>query len=507
MMRIKNALFKNFAVVGSLILFAKGFGFLREILIAGELGTSVEADIYLQTFAIATLIFTAFGMAISHINIPHMTLLILKKDKIERNNYINILFSSFFITTLSIAIILAIFSPIIVKIILPALGDKDKILANRVFLIMLPTLIFISLTYISTSILQAHKRFFITTIIGIPFNLLIISYLLVTDTKVELLGIMTTLGWLLQFLIQIPFLIKEEYRLKPVLKRDSNIKGIFKRLMPIVIANAVIQLCLIIDQTFANNLGEGLTSALRYGSNLFITITTIFIFAISTVSFPDLSGYHIKKDNDKIRETLAYILKIILIIGLPYLIIVVFFNKEIIRIIYMRGEFDLLSVERTSFGFLAYSFLIIGYVVQEVFTRLFYSMKQYKYPFYLGFGCIILNLILTAVVSKKYGIHGIVLTTVFVMTLYAISMTISVIKKVGNFINRDLVFYLMKLLLCGIIMSIVIFIFKANKSDYSNIMTIFFIILGIVAYGIATIGTGTYKEVLMERIKERKLEE
>jgi len=311
---------------------------------------------------------------------------------------------------------------------------------------MMPTLIFVNLTYLTTGILQVHGYFMRSAAISIPFNLLIILALYMRGDDIVFLSYVTTIGWLLQFLIQVPVLKREKYVLPRFIRHGGQAFVSLRQLVPVLLGNSLLQLCLILDRTFATNLGEGSTAALSFGGNLFVTITSVFIVAMSTVVFPRLSKYCLDEDFDSIRALLATIFKILLFILVPYLILVVVYNQEIISLVYERGAFTSESTRMTSQAFLFYSFAVIGYACQEIFNRVFYALKKFRLPMIVSLICLAVNIAGNQLLVG-YGIAGVSISTAAALLLYAIIMFVLIHRNIGGFAYREVLVYGVKLLI------------------------------------------------------------
>ncbi|MBP1762893.1 MAG: putative rane protein, putative virulence factor, partial [Firmicutes bacterium] len=267
---------------------------------------------------------------------------------------------------------------------------------------------------------------------------LIIAALILQGQDLIFLGIITTIGWLLQFLIQVPVLFKEKYHFSWKIDwKNEHTVNMFKQLLPILMGNSLLQLCLIIDRSFGTHLDEGTAAALGFGSNLFITITGVFIIALSTVIFPRLSQYCMDGDYRLVRSMLRYGFKMLAFILLPYLILVTAYSQDIIALVYERGAFTSTSTHLTSTAFLCYSFAVVGYACQEVFNRVFYALKRFKTPMYASLACLLLHFVLNLLFFRQAGITGLALSTTFCLLIYALIMGITVRRAIGPFLGRD----------------------------------------------------------------------
>lgn len=449
---------KTFLSVSATIFFAKLLGFCRDIVFARFFGTAGLADLFQAVFSFPNLLFSSIGTALSAVNIPDLTYFVKQRSQEERNQYLANLLAQVSLFAALISLLGIISAPFIGRLIAQDLGPEADRLAIVLTRIMMPTLLFVSLTYLATGVLQVHSHFQLTAAISVPFNILIIAGLFWKGSDVVFVGYLTTAGWLLQFLIQVPVLIKEKYNLRFKLNfRDSYTRNLFRNMLPILIGNSLLQVSLIIDRNAAMRLSEGSTAALSYGSNLFVTITSVFIVGMTTVVFPRLSQHCLDEDYAAVRHLLGQIFKMLLFILVPYLLLVVCYRQEIITLVYQRGAFDSRSTAMTSLAFLLYSFAVLGYLCQEVYNRVFYAMKNFRVPMKASLLCLALKFAFDYLFFRQTGIVGLSLSTALALLLYGILMTFRLSRKIGNFVNRDLMMYLLRLLLpsaglCAVVM-------------------------------------------------------
>ena len=104
----------NFAVkVIQLIFFAfvaKGFGFVREIVLANYYGTSYVSDVYVAVQNIPAIIFTIFGTAVTTGFIPLYTEVKIRKNKESADTFANNVFNIFLLLSLLLTTLGVLFS-------------------------------------------------------------------------------------------------------------------------------------------------------------------------------------------------------------------------------------------------------------------------------------------------------------------------------------------------------------------------------------------------------------
>lgn len=431
---------KNFIGVSLVIFFSKLIGFVRDIVFASVFGTSILTDVFQTIFSLPALFFSGIGTALSSINIPNLTYYVTHAGIEERNRYTAYLYARITFWGSVVSILGIILAPFLARIIAPGLEGKAGEIAVITTRIMMPTFLFVTLTFVTAGILQVHGRFLWAASISIPFNILIMAALIFKGADVIFLSYVTTAGWLVQFLIQLPALVKEKYSFS-IKKKDYpafNAGSLLTKLLPVLLGNSLLALCLIVDRSFATHLSEGTASALSFGGNLFVTITSVFIVAMASVVFPRLSRYCIDKDYMQITFLLENIFKVLTFILLPYLIFVVIYHHEIITLIYERGAFTRESTNMTAYAFLFYSFAVIGYVSQEIFNRVYYALKKFTLPMTVSLICVVLNLLFNLVFLKS-GIIALSFSTALVLTVYALVMGIMVKKEVGSYLGTNFI--------------------------------------------------------------------
>lgn len=494
-------------VVG--ILLAKGLGFVRDMVFAGAFGTATASDIYFQVFGLVNLIFTGLGVALS-------TLVIKNLNKAE-NHGKEIGYAASFLRKSCLwmtvcAALVALCAKPIVKLILPNLTGADFDLAVRMMYIMSPSLIFVVLAYIISGLLQNKQVYFITSVMSLPFNVAIILSLLPGDVSITTVGVVTTIGWFLHIVIQLPAFFKNGYSITASgSKQASTHKS--PEILWIFVSNMMFQLCVYIDRAFVSE-SEGMASTFNYASNLFITIASVFVVAMSTVVFPSISKNYEEGHMDYVKELVQYIISIMVAIFLPFILVVACFGGDVIRLVYERGEFTSHDTLAVSLIFLLYTLGALGYVAQELLNKVLYLAGKYKNTVIATVSVVVLNLGLNYVMDFFFAdqtAFGMSLSailsaasTALLMNLYAVVIALSMKKVIGNYFTASLFLDLGKILLSGLAAAVVYFIFDRLIPEITHGYISFLIPLCAcgIAYGAMLLGTGMVKKLLKREKKE-----
>lgn len=495
---------KSYIMVVLGIILAKAVGFSRDIFFANFYGTGVNADIYFQIFSLVTLIFTGIGVALQ-------TRVIMNLNRSENSTteakrlYVSRFLCKSITYLLAATVLMYIFARPITHLLLPNIDAEHFTLALRLTYIMLPSFLFVSIAYIISGVLQNNRIFFIPSIVSLPYNVIIIASLFIKGVTIEQIGIVTTIGWFLHIVIQLPHFYKSGYRFfyrsditLPIKKEklDLTIWWIF-------ISNMMFQLCFIIDKASVSG-SEGMTSTLNYASNLFVTISSVFVVAMSSVVFPAISKNYEEGKLEYVRELIGYIISIMFAVFIPFLLIATLFGEQIIGFVYERGEFTHDATIATAVAFMIYSFGILGYLAQELINKVLYLASKYLYTIIGTFVVVLFKLFLDYAFVEKYGTVFAALTTSILLTLYAVMAFILLSRVIGNYITKPVLITLFKIFISSVAAVIAYLIMKLlipNIVNATNIVFILPILICGVVYLTSAYFLGLHKILFARKTK------
>jgi len=447
--------FAYFTVVFG-ILMAKAAGFIRDIIFAKAFGTTAESDIYFQIYGVVNLVFTCLGIALSTLVIKNLN----KEENAteeKKRAYVSAFLQRTALWLIIVTAVLYAGARIFVYILLPNIDEQYVGLAMRLTYLMLPSLFCVVIAYIISGVLQNNRVFFIPSIVSLPYNAIIISTLLIPDVSITAVAAATTIGWFLHLVFQLPAFYKKGYRFfsaaspsgeKDVIKTlfktgTSHFGGAPREIAFIFISNIMFQLCFIIDKVFVSG-DEGMIATVNYASNLFVTISSVFVVAMSNVVFPAISKNYEEGQVDYVRRLLRYIITFMFVIFVPYLLVVSLFGRQIIALFYERGSFTSESTSATATAFAIYSFGILGYVAQELFNKILYLASRYRVTVTATISVAVAKIALDAALVPRYGAMAAAMTTTFLLTIYAIVVAITMRRVVGAYFNHTLAKNIMK---------------------------------------------------------------
>ncbi len=447
------------------ILLAKGIGFFRDIVFASVFGASVYTDMYFQIFGLVNLIFTGIGVALSTLVIKNLN----KAQHAEldaKRSYVSYFICKTTVIGLVATAIMYILASPIVRLLLPGLDEGSFALAKTLMYIMLPSFLFVIIAYIISGVLQNCRVFFISSIMSLPFNVVIICSLFVKHIDIITVSIVTTIGWFLHIAVQMPSFYKKGYTLFRYYKKENSAKGKNGELLWIFISNMMFQVCFMMDKAFVS--GEsGVASTINYASNLFVTIASVFVVAMSNVVFPSISRNYEEGNKEYVRTLLQYIITIMFAIFVPFILTVSCFGKNIISLLYERGSFTGELTKTTATLFAIYTLGVFGYVCQELFNKILYLDSKYSYTV-IGTVCVIALKPVINMLVGGWGVYAVALSTTVLFTLYALNVAFAMIKVTGNYMDKTLGKNILKILFAGVCALAVFLVFKIAAPKLTN---------------------------------------
>lgn len=489
------------------ILCAKAAGFLRDVVFASYFGTGVESDIYLQIFGIASLIFTAVGSALSTLIIKN-----INKAKYSRGDGQE-RYAAYFIRNISFMIVLItaalyLFAKPLVGVLLPGLDSMESALALRIMYIMLPSFLFISVAYMMSGLLQNRRVFFTPSIMSLPYNVIVIFVLFLGVKDIEIISMITTFGWFLHIVILLPDFYRKGYGFfikSGNIERGSELQNTLET-MYIFISGLMFQLCFLVDKMCVG-VEEGMVATLSYASNLFITFSGVFVVAMSSVVFPAISQNFEHGEMDYVRELIRYIIKLMMSIFAFYLVVVVFFGEDVIRLIYERGAFTPEATKKVAQAFVIYSFGIFGYLAQNILNKLFYIAGKYKLTVTGAVVTVLLKILIDIFLAPVFGATFAAATTTLLLTLYAVFVAWQLKKIIGSYITRELMVTIGKTLLSAAV-CVGVMLLTRPLSAYIAVPDAFRFVFpvgsGFAAYAVMMYFTGVVKELMATPLSKNR---
>ncbi len=414
-----KSLFRSFFTVSFYTFLSRVLGFIRDILIARYLGSTVIADAFFVAFRIPNFFRRVLAEgAYSAALIPVFSGVVLNpKDEREASDFVENTTSMLLFVTVVLTIIFFFGMPYIIQVLAPGFTDNKEAyeLAVHFGKIIFPYIIFISLAAHFASINNVHERFaagaFAPAILNISFILSLFFLTPFVTTAGHALSYGVLIGGVLQFLYLYRAVLNF-YRpriILPVL--NEKLKKFFKLFLPGVVGSGVIQLNIVIGTIIASFLPVGAISHIYYADRLNQLPLGIFGIALGIVLLPSLSKAIKQSDQETTNNIQNRSIEFSLLISLPSAIGLFILAEPIIQILFERGAF---VAEDTFYTAKVLSYFALGlpaYIVIKVLVSCFFAREDTKTPLYISIVSVITNVVLSLLLIGSMREMGIAVAT------------------------------------------------------------------------------------------------
>ena len=491
---------------GFFTLISRILGYVRDILIAIFLGTSLFADAFFVAFRLPNTFRRLFAEGTFNAAFIPSYAGQLANSKEEANNFAKNVFNLLFVILLFLVLVAEIFMPQLIFLIAPGFyKDPEKLnLAIDLSRITFPFLFFICLASFFSAILNSYNKFAASAAAPIILNIILIASLFfsqwVNVSDVLLLSYAVSLAGFLQLIILF-FFVKKNF--KPVLtlkiKLDEKIKFFFRKLLPSIFSSGVTQINILVGTIIAS-FQAGAVSYLYYADRVYQINLAVAGIAVGTVMLPELSK-QVKINNiEEINNLQNRALELCLFLSVPAAAALILASEEIITSLFGYGSFTNESVANTAIALTYFAFGVPAFSILKIFSNYFFARNDTKTPFYLSIVSVILNILISVSFFNKLGFVIIPIAT-------SISSWINVlfhfyfIKKRNLYSFDEIFIYKFpRMILSAVVMGAVLYLllgFFSEKFEYNEswkfIYLFIIVIISLISYFLVSNFSGAFK--------------
>lgn len=419
-------------IVGFMTLLSRILGMTRDIVFAHYLGANAATDAFFVAFRIPNLTRRMFAEgAFAQAFVP-----VLAEYKTKRSHADVRLFLAYVIGSLSsvligLTILAIITAPLLVMMFGFQADQAD--LAVVLIRITFPYAIFISLVACAGGVLNSYGKFAVPAFTPVLLNVILILVTVLFAQRVEQPVVVLSIGVVIagfsQLAFQLPFIAR--LGLLPIPRWGwsyPGVKKIVRLMVPSIIGSSASQINIMLSTVIATYLVSGSISWLYYADRLVEFPLGVFGVAISTVILPKLSQQHMAKSHSSFSDTLDWALKLVLIFGTPAMVGLLVLSAPLVATIFRHGAFDPHSVHMASYGLIAYSIGLQGFILVKVLSPAFFSRQDMKTPMRYGLISIAVSLMGGLILVWPFGHVGLALASTLAAVLNSTMLFIKLRK-------------------------------------------------------------------------------
>ncbi len=381
-------------LVGAAILLSRIVGLVREMVTRSMLGvTTVEATAYdiAKIFPESIFLIIAGG-AIGSAFIPTFTAYLTRDDESGAWRLFSAVINLVTIAVTILAVVAMIFAEEIVTFFYaPTIALHPELLDMTVSLmrVMLLSPIIFGASGVIMGALNARQHFLTPALAPTIYNLGIIAGGVILGQTVVSpamgFAIGTVIGALGHLLIQLPALRREGARYETIVTvRDPGVIQVLKLMAPRVLGLSFSEINKFIMLYMTGSMMLGSLPALNAAFRLIILPQGIIGQALGIAAFPTLSTLAARKNFAEMRVIINDSLRMLLFLGLPVTLWLIFLAEPIITILFERGMFDAESTQLVSTAMQLMALGLLALLFLEVIARSFYALSDTLTPVLVG---------------------------------------------------------------------------------------------------------------------------
>lgn len=432
-------LLRSALIIVAVTMVGRLLGFIRGIFISHEFGVGMETDAYFAAFVIPMALLMIIPGAIQSVFIPALKGVRLLHEEEDRHLFEKVftfVLAGGFLVTLAGFIL----SEVFVSLLVPGFEGVKKELTVDILRWMTPSILFIGLIGVFSSVLHVHNQFFYPSMGTVVNSLIVILsiFLLVPFMGVEGLALGTTLGFVGYAAIMLPSLWKKKYqfRLRGGWLSDMEMRGMGERVIPIFIGSVISQMTILFERSLASGLGDAKVASLALAYSVMQLPMAVFVGAFTVPLFPLLSDYAKQKKWSEMKQLLEKVISYLVLVLLPVMAGFIMLSEDVIRILYERGAFGNNDTMLTAWALMFYSTAILGLAMRDTLTRAYYALENTRTPVLIGVLGILLYLGLSLAFIPVFDHGGIALAMGIAAYLSNLLLIFFLQRRLGAFLSR-----------------------------------------------------------------------
>jgi putative peptidoglycan lipid II flippase len=374
-------------LVAAGILLSRIAGLVRERVFAQFFGTTPYADVFRAGLRLPNVLQNLLGEGtLSASFIPVYAELLERGRKEEAGRMAGAILALLLALAGALSLLGIFLAPLLVSIFLPGFEDVRRELTIRVTRIIFPMTGVLVLSAWSLGILNSHRKFFLSYVAPVLWNVAIIATLLLLGDRMELDRLVVALAWgallggVLQFAVQLPWVIRMERDLRVSWDtRLDSVRETVRNAGPAILGRGVVQLSGYVDAVLASLLAAGALAALSYAQTLYLLPVSLFGMSVAAAELPELSRKRTGASEELRLRTNASLQRIAFYV-VPSFVAFVALGDVVVAALYQTGEFDPADTLVVYLTLAAMSLALLASTATRLFSSTFFALRDTRTP-------------------------------------------------------------------------------------------------------------------------------
>lgn len=405
---------------------------LLDLAIANRYGTSTYAAAFHAANIVPALLANILsGGAVIGSFVPVFVSLGGPQGTPESQRFVGVAATLIGVTLVIVCAALAVMSPLLLALVASGLGESERGLAEALFLLILPMLVFHGVGSVFAASLLSLGQFGTPNLSPalVPLCALISHALLGETLGVQSLAFGLTLGAVLQAGLLYFWLRREGIQLRATLKDATRHGGAFLRTyFHTALASAALSAIFLVNQAIAGSLSPRHLAAFAYGTKLVALFLAFCTTVAANTALPHFASVVAKKQIGLVWNVArAWSVRAFLVLT-PLTLVWAFGAEWIVRVIYERGAFAAEDVTLVAGVQRWFVLQAPFYVVGAICWRMHNALGNSVLLMTVSGLVLILDIGVAMLLSDLAGIEGVAIAQTITIALWAAIMLLALRK-------------------------------------------------------------------------------
>ena len=379
---------RSSALVALGILCSRLTGFIRQRVFAHYFGLQSDAaDAFMAAFRIPNFLQNLFGEgALSASFIPVYAALVARDERQQATRVAGAVAALLALVTSVLVLIGVIATPLLVTLIAPGFRGDKRDLTIAIVRILFPGAGLLVLSAWCLGILNSHRRFLLSYIAPVIWNVSMIVTLVWWGALTPLPRLAVLLAWgavagsALQMLVQLPTVVRLVPNLRFRLELSEHVRTTVSNFAPVFVSRGVVQISAYIDEVLASLLPTGAVTGLANAQLLYTLPASLFGLSVSAAALPEMAGavgldaLHVVRDrvNNGLRQIAFFVV--------PSAVAFLTLGDVVAAAIFQTGRFtynDAVYVWAILAGF---SIGLLATTLARLYSSTYYALRDTRTP-------------------------------------------------------------------------------------------------------------------------------
>lgn len=480
--------------LSTIAVFTKIFGFSEKCVIAHFFGTGDTADVYFATTSIVLSLIWLVRELVNPSLLPVFAACLGAPGPKAGFLFKKVFLSAAGALALA-AVLIALFARPLTRVLTPGFAGAKGQMTYRLLRLLAPTVLFLGLTMVAYTVLNAHRKFVRAAWPEAALKLFVVLGLIVLlpVLGIHALALVMGLGGLACLLIQLSFIPERHFLYRPNTHHEgaAALRKVGLLMTPLVLGVLFSHVNSLVDNVLASTLPTGQLSFLGYSKKLIDALLLIGPVALVTVVYSQLSHLASARDHRSFTRLVRRALRLLVYLTIPTACTLIALSHPIIRLLFQRGHFTTESTAGTAQAFCVYAVGLTAFSLDALLVHSFFAMSDTKTPIKIGILCSLLDVALALALLHPLEHLGIAWAFVIARTVKTILLGLTLNRRCGGIFGTRFLTFAGKLALstCGLWVALNLLGRVDHSETFLHIVALDLLLPALGAAGVFLLGS------------------